>query len=132
MTIGEILAEANNVLGGGALPSGMSYSNFNDMVSLLNENLDEGTPTGWAQQHLIAPCVPSGATAYASLSGTGGPLSTPLTKNGLHYEGSLPGVVKGIYNVRFYYVLSGQTTLCTIHDENIQHSLTNYCLWPVS
>jgi hypothetical protein len=132
MTIGEILAEANNVLGGGALPSGMSYSNFNDMVSLLNENLDEGTPTGWAQQHLIAPCVPSGATAYASLTGTGGPLSTPLTKNGLHYEGSLPGVVKGIYNVRFYYVLSGQTTLCTINDENIQHSLTNYCLWPVS
>ncbi|MDD1653198.1 MAG: hypothetical protein LUQ64_01495, partial [Methanomicrobiales archaeon] len=131
MTVSQVLALANQVLGGATPPDGITVGDLNQIADLLNNGFDNGVPTGWAQLHVVAPCVPGGATAYASLSGTGGPLSTSLTQNGLHYTGSITHVVKGTYDVRFYYQLGGgETTLCTTDDENLQLSVTNYCLWP--
>jgi hypothetical protein len=43
---------ANEVLGGGALPSGYTVSNLNDLVSFLNQAFDNCLPSGWAQQYL--------------------------------------------------------------------------------
>ncbi|MDD1654638.1 MAG: hypothetical protein LUO91_02890 [Methanomicrobiales archaeon] len=130
MTVSQVLALANQVLGGATPPAGITVGDLNQIADLLNNGFDNGIPTGWVQLHVVAPCVPAGATAYASLSGTGGTLSTALTQNGLHYTGSIADVVKGTYDVRFYYVLGGETTLCTTDDENLQLSITNYCLWP--
>src|SRR5579871_1588901 len=41
-TVGQILALANSVIGGGALPSGMTVSNLNDIVNSINNNFDSG------------------------------------------------------------------------------------------
>jgi len=51
-TIAEILAAANTALGGGALPSGYSYSTLNDLIDNLNQAFDGCTPTDWAQTYL--------------------------------------------------------------------------------
>jgi hypothetical protein len=42
-TVSQVLALANSVLGGGALPSGVSLSDLNNIVSKINENFDGGT-----------------------------------------------------------------------------------------
>jgi len=44
-TVAQVLALANTVLGGntGALPSGMTISNLNDILTACNENFDGGT-----------------------------------------------------------------------------------------
>ena len=42
-TVAEVLALANQVLGGGPLPAGMTVSNLNDIVTAINENFDNGT-----------------------------------------------------------------------------------------
>lgn len=41
-TVAEVLALANSVLGGGALPSGLSLSELNSVVAKINENFDGG------------------------------------------------------------------------------------------
>jgi hypothetical protein len=43
MKVSDVLALANNVLGGGALPSGVSLSQLNDAVTSINENYEGGT-----------------------------------------------------------------------------------------
>jgi len=52
MTVGDVLEAANLALGGGALPSGYTMSNLNDLVSFLNQGFDNCLPSGWAQQYL--------------------------------------------------------------------------------
>lgn len=48
-TVADVLADANKVLGGGALPSYVtSVSDFNDLVTDLNEGFDNCTVTDWA------------------------------------------------------------------------------------
>lgn len=42
-TVSQVLALANSVLGGGALPSGLSLSELNNIVAKINENFDGGT-----------------------------------------------------------------------------------------
>jgi hypothetical protein len=42
-TVNQVLAIANAALGGGSLPSGLTYSELNDIVSKVNENFDGGT-----------------------------------------------------------------------------------------
>ena len=45
-TVQQVLALANSVLGGGALPSGMTISQLNDIVDKINNNFDGGTTNG--------------------------------------------------------------------------------------
>jgi len=45
-TVQQVLALANAVLGGGALPSGMTVSQLNDIVDKINNNFDGGTANG--------------------------------------------------------------------------------------
>ncbi len=45
-TVGYVLALAESVLGGAALPSGCSYSDLSDACTLVNENYDEGGNAG--------------------------------------------------------------------------------------
>jgi uncharacterized repeat protein (TIGR01451 family) len=45
-TVQQVLALANAVLGGGALPSGMTISQLNDIVDKINNNFDGGTANG--------------------------------------------------------------------------------------
>jgi uncharacterized repeat protein (TIGR01451 family) len=45
-TVQQVLALANSVLGGGALPSGMTISQLNDIVDKINNNFDGGTANG--------------------------------------------------------------------------------------
>ena len=42
-TISQVLALANSVLGGGALPAGLTISDLNNIVDALNNNYDNGT-----------------------------------------------------------------------------------------
>jgi hypothetical protein len=42
-TVSQVLALANTVLGGGALPSGLTLSELNGVVTMINENFDGGT-----------------------------------------------------------------------------------------
>ncbi|MDD1660733.1 MAG: hypothetical protein LUQ62_05970, partial [Methanomicrobiales archaeon] len=131
MTVSQVLALANQVLGGATPPDDLTVSDVNQMVDLLNNAFDNGIPTGWAQLHVIAPCIPGGATGYGSVTGTGGTRSTPLTQSGSHYLGSIPNVVTGTYDVEFYYLVGQvKTTMCTTDDESIQAPITNYCSWP--
>lgn len=52
-TISQVLAAANQALGGGALPYGMSsYSELNGLLTSLNESFDNCRPTDWASAHL--------------------------------------------------------------------------------
>jgi len=52
MMVADVLGAANIALGGGALPSGYTLSNLNDLVSFLNQGFDNCLPSGWAQQYL--------------------------------------------------------------------------------
>jgi len=54
-TVAEILAAAEQALGGGALPAGYSLSSLNGLVSNLNEAFDNCDPSDWADAHLVAP-----------------------------------------------------------------------------
>jgi hypothetical protein len=51
-TINQILAAANQALGGGSLPVGYTYSSLNDLVTKLNEAFDNCNVSTWALQHL--------------------------------------------------------------------------------
>jgi hypothetical protein len=42
-TVAQVLALANSVLGGGALPSGLSLSDLNEVVDRINNNFVDGT-----------------------------------------------------------------------------------------
>lgn len=52
MTVADVLGAANQALGGGALPSGYTLPNLNDLASFLNQGFDNCLPSGWAQQYL--------------------------------------------------------------------------------
>jgi hypothetical protein len=53
LTIAQVLADANKVLGGGALPAwATSVSGVNDVVTDLNEAFDDCITTQWALDHL--------------------------------------------------------------------------------
>ena len=60
MTVAYVLGAANQALGGGALPSGYTLSNLNDLASFLNQGFDNCLPSGWAQQYLTPPAPASG------------------------------------------------------------------------
>ena len=51
-TISEILAAANEALGGGSLPTGYTYATLNDLVTNLNEAFDNCNVSTWALEHL--------------------------------------------------------------------------------
>ncbi len=59
-TVSDILAIANQALGGGALPTDYTISGLNDLVSLLNQGFDNCYPSGWVQSHLSTPACPDG------------------------------------------------------------------------
>ena len=42
-TVQQVLTAANQALGGGSLPPGMTIGALNDLVTRLNENYDGGT-----------------------------------------------------------------------------------------
>ncbi|HXG23772.1 MAG TPA: HYR domain-containing protein, partial [Chthonomonadales bacterium] len=48
----QLLALGNTALGGGSLPSGVTLSHLNDIITAINEGFDECEPTDWAEQHL--------------------------------------------------------------------------------
>ncbi len=51
-TVSEILAIANDVLGGQALPEGYSYYSLKNLITNLNTAFDYGTPNTWAMTYL--------------------------------------------------------------------------------
>ncbi len=51
-TISEILAIANEVLGGQPLPQGYTYDSLKNLVANLNCAFDEGAPSSWARTYL--------------------------------------------------------------------------------
>jgi len=51
-TVSQVLAAMNTALGGGALPSGYSFTDLNDLTADLNAAFDGGTPSAWALTHL--------------------------------------------------------------------------------
>lgn len=53
LTVAQALAIAEAVLGGGALPAGMTIPNLNDLVTDLNEAFDNGAQSVWARTHLV-------------------------------------------------------------------------------
>lgn len=70
MSVVDILFTAEDVLGGGPLPTGYTYANLNDLLTRLNESFDNGSvATPWAQ------------TALMTLSGGGFQTNTVLTTN---------------------------------------------------
>jgi hypothetical protein len=42
-TVAQVLALANSVLGGGAVPAGLTISDINNIVDTINNNFDDGT-----------------------------------------------------------------------------------------
>ncbi len=54
-TVSDVLAVANQALGGGPLPADYTISSLNDLVTLLNQGFDNCLPSGWVQSHLSAP-----------------------------------------------------------------------------
>jgi hypothetical protein len=42
-TVTQVLALGNSVLGGGALPAGVSLSDLNGVLNSINNNFDSGT-----------------------------------------------------------------------------------------
>ncbi len=52
-TVTEILAAAEQALGGGALPSGYTLASLNDLVTNLNEAFTDSVPSAWAAGHLV-------------------------------------------------------------------------------
>jgi hypothetical protein len=56
VTVNQVLADANTVLGGGALPSYVtSISELNDLVNNLNNAFDNCADTAWAEANLCRP-----------------------------------------------------------------------------
>jgi choice-of-anchor A domain-containing protein len=53
LTVRAVLAKAEQAIAGSGLPSGMSFSDLNNLVTSLNEAFDNGAPTSWAQSHLL-------------------------------------------------------------------------------
>jgi len=51
-TVNEILAAANQALGGGSRPTGYTYATLNDLVTHLNEAFDNCNVSTWALEHL--------------------------------------------------------------------------------
>ncbi len=51
-TISQVLAAANQALGGGDLPSGVSYAELSSLVTNLNGSFSGGTSSLWATAHL--------------------------------------------------------------------------------
>jgi hypothetical protein len=48
-TLQQVLALANQVLGGGALPAGLTVSGLNDVVDSINQSFDGGNSTGYVK-----------------------------------------------------------------------------------
>ena len=48
-TVAQVLAEANQALGGGALPQGMTIANLNDVVDKINNAFDNGVSNGYVK-----------------------------------------------------------------------------------
>ena len=70
MSVVDILFTAEDVLGGGPLPTGYTYAKLNDLLTRLNESFDNGSvATPWAQSALM------------TLSGGGFQTNTVLTTN---------------------------------------------------
>jgi uncharacterized repeat protein (TIGR01451 family) len=131
-TVREILAIANDVLGGGTPPAGYTVSGLNDLLDHLNKAFDNGTMTGWAEQHLqdTSSCVsalPAGAKVYVKLDNLPPVEMVPI--NG-HYKAGIP-IVPGCYDWEIYYVVDAQppVTMLTGH-ECIQADKTNDVTWP--
>jgi T5SS/PEP-CTERM-associated repeat protein len=55
MSVREFLAEANSILGGGALPPSIDYDNFAPLTDTLTLAFAGGVPTLFAQDHLRFP-----------------------------------------------------------------------------
>ncbi|PYV50314.1 MAG: hypothetical protein DMG98_28075 [Acidobacteria bacterium] len=56
VTANQVLADANTVLGGGALPSYVtSISDLNDLADNLNNAFDNWMDTGWQEVNLCRP-----------------------------------------------------------------------------
>lgn len=54
-TVRQILAVANQALGGSPITNGVTISDLNMLVTLLNESFEDCTPSAWAQMNLVAP-----------------------------------------------------------------------------
>ena len=52
VTVALILADANLALSGGALPSGFTYSSFNDLIDSLNSSFDGCVASGFGHTNL--------------------------------------------------------------------------------
>jgi hypothetical protein len=48
-TVAQVLAEANQALGGGALPPGMTIADLNDVVDKINNAFDNGVSNGYVK-----------------------------------------------------------------------------------
>jgi hypothetical protein len=48
-TVNQVLTLANSVLGGGSLPSGLTLSDLNSIISKINENFDGGQNNGYLE-----------------------------------------------------------------------------------
>jgi len=55
MSVYQVLALGNTALGGGSLPSGVTLSSLNDLITNINEGFDECETTTWAEDHLCPP-----------------------------------------------------------------------------
>ena len=51
-TVSQVLALAKTALGGGSLPTGLTYSTLNDAVDNLNESFDDCAANSWSLLHL--------------------------------------------------------------------------------
>ena len=136
-TIEEILAIANDVLGGGALPSGYTVSKLNDLVDKINNAFDEGIKvTGWAQQHLkkeggncISP-LPVGAVLKVDLTRNSQTVTKQMTQAGDHWTADFTGLEPGCYDYRVYYQVDAQPPVTLFQGtECIPVPITNSFTW---
>jgi len=137
-TVREILAIANDVLGGGTLPAGYTVPILNDLIDHLNKAFDDGdTVTGWAEQHLkeengscISP-LPPGAVLKVDLtwnSQTG--TQTMVQGLGGHWTTEFTGLEPGCYDYRIYYQVDAQPPVTLFQGtECIPISITNTFTW---
>jgi len=85
LTVSQILAIANSVLGGGTLPPGFTVSTLNDLVTRLNEAFDNCVESDWAKDHLCpGVCEAPSITVQPQDSGAcpGSPVSFSVTASG--------------------------------------------------